>query len=204
MIYGDKPVLRAILEALGAELDEFNETIRDLQTKRWIQTAEGIQLDKIGEIVDRNREVENAVALRLFGFRGQPNVAGFGQARFRGTQESGMLSYVLGDAEYRLVLAQKVMKNVTRCTAEDTIRSLRFIFSAQTVVIEETGNASIAVAIGRQLTDNEKILANAVDLIIRAGGVKLKYKACFPSAYFGFLGQPRARGFGRGSFAQMF
>jgi hypothetical protein len=32
----------------------------------------------------------------------------------------------------------------------------------------------------------------------------LKYKAYYPSAYFGFLGQPNAQGFGQGAFAQIF
>lgn len=203
-IYGDKPVLRALLTALGAEMDEINQVIDDLKTKRWINTAEGVQLDGIGQIVDRNRQIDKAIAIPFFGFLGQPGVKGFDQARFRGNTETTLTSYILNDDEYRLVLAQKVRMNVTRGTAEDTLQSLKFIFNAPTVVMEEVGNATIVVAIGRILHDDDKILANAVDLIIRAGGVGLKYKAYYPSTYFGFLGQPNASGFGQGGFAQMF
>lgn len=203
-IYGDKPVLRAILSALGAEIDEINQVVDDLKTKRWIDTAEGVQLDGIGQIVDRNRQIDKALVVPFFGFLGQPSTKGFGQARFRGNNETTLTSYILNDDEYRLVLAQKVMKNVSRGTAEDTLQSLKFIFNAPTVVMEEVGNATIVVAIGRIMHDDDKILANAVDLIIRAGGVALKYKAYYPSAYFGFLGQPNAQGFGQGAFAQIF
>jgi hypothetical protein len=203
-IYGDKPVLRALLTALGEEMNEFNQVVNDLKTKRWIDTAEGVQLDGIGEIVDRDRQIDEAIAIKFFGFYGQPNVAGFGQARFRGTNESNLASYILEDTEYRLVLALKAMKNNSRATAEDTIQSLKYVFNAPTVALQETGNANIVVAIGRELTDNDMLLANAVDLIIRAGGVGLKYKSFFPGAYFGFLGQPNAAGFGQGAFARMF
>ncbi len=203
-IYGDKPVLRAVLTALGEEMDEINGAITDLKNNRWIDTAEGVQLDGIGEIVDRDRQIDEAIAIKVFGFYGQPNVAGFGQARFRGANESNLASYILEDTEYRLVLALKAMKNNSRATAEDTIQSLKYVFNAPTVALQEVGNANIVVAIGRELTDNDMLLANAVDLIIRAGGVGLKYKSFFPGAYFGFLGQPNAAGFGQGAFARMF
>ena len=203
-IYGDKPVLRALLATLGAEMDELNQAINDLKNKRWIDTGKGVQLDGIGEIVDRNRQIDKAIAIKVFGFYGQPNVAGFGQARFRKTKESNFSTYILDDAEYRLVLALKATKNNSRATAEDTIKSLKYIYDAPTISFEEVGNANVIVGIGKTLSDNEKLLANAVDLVIRAGGVGLKYKTYYPAAYFGFLGQPNAQGFDIGSFAHTF
>lgn len=203
-IYGDKPVLRAVLTALGEEMDEINGAINDLKDKRWIDTAEGVQLDGIGEIVDRDRQIDEAIAIKVFGFYGQPNVAGFGQARFRGANEPNLASYILEDTEYRLVLALKAMKNNSRATAEDTIKSLKYVFNAPYVVLEEVGNANLVIGIAKQLTDNEILLSQAVDLIVKAGGVGVKYKAYYPTAYFGFLGQPNAAGFGQGSFARMF
>ena len=203
-VYDDKPVLRALLTALGAEIDELNQAINDLKNKRWIDTAEGVQLDGIGEIVDRNRQIDKAIAINVFGFYGQPNVAGFGQARFRGANESNLATYILGDSEYKLVLALKAMKNNSRATAEDTIKSLKYIYNAPTISFEEVGNANVIVGIGKVLSDNEKLLANAVDLVIRAGGVGLKYKTYYPAAYFGFLGQSNAQGFDIGPFAHTF
>jgi hypothetical protein len=203
-IYDDKPVLRAILTAMGAEMDELNQVVNDLKNKRWIDTAEGVQLDGIGEIVDRNRQIDRAIAVQVFGFQGQPNIAGFGEARFRGADESTLATYILDDSEYKLVLALKAMKNNSRATAEDTINSLKYIYNAPAISYEEVGNANVIVGIGKKLTDNEKLLANAVDLVVKAGGVGMKYKSYYPSNYFGFLGQPNACGFGVGSFAHVF
>jgi hypothetical protein len=203
-IYDDKPVLRAILTAMGAEMDELNQVVNDLKNKRWIDTAEGVQLDGIGEIVDRNRQIDRAIAVQVFGFQGQPNIAGFGEARFRGADESTLATYILDDSEYKLVLALKAMKNNSRATAVDTINSLKYIYNAPAISYEEVGNANVIVGIGKKLTDNEKLLANAVDLVVKAGGVGMKYKSYYPSNYFGFLGQPNACGFGVGSFAHIF
>lgn len=204
MIYDDKPVLRAIIEALGAELDELNTAIIDCKNKRWINKADGVQLDRLGEIVVQSRQIGKAIAMQLFGFYGQPNTVGFGQARFREHGEDNLETYILADAEYRMILAVKAMMNATQCTAEDTLQSLRYVFQSP-VRLEEIGNAQIIVAIGCGLSDNEKILANAVNLIVRAGGVGIEYKSFYnQNHYFGFLGQPNAKSFGVGEFAHIF
>lgn len=204
MIYDDKPVLRAIIEALGAELDELNDAIIACKNDRWIDTAEGVQLDGLGDIVVMPRQINKALALTFFGFYGQTNTVGFGQARFLRQGESPLGTYILSDAEYRMLIAVKARQNVTDCTVEDTIASLKYVFDAPRVIIEELGNAAITVAIGKKLTKNQIALANAVDLVIRAGGVGIKYKAYFSGSPFGFLGQPDVRGFGQGSFAHAF
>jgi hypothetical protein len=103
-----------------------------------------------------------------------------------------------------MVLAVKARQNVSNCTVEDTIQSLKYVFNAPKVYVEEKGNATITVAIGKKLTPNEIVLANAINMIIRAGGVGLKYKAYFNGAPFGFLGQPSVLGFGQGALAYMF
>jgi len=204
-IYDDKPVLRSILTGIGQELDELDKAILALNRDRFLDTAEGKQLDGIGEIVGQDREAKEALALRFFGFLGQPSIGGFGEERFRDADEIALASYFLGDAEYRIALAQKIMVNIAGGTAEDTIRSLKYIFNAPVVFLEETGNANIAVAIGKVLTTNEILLANAIGVVIRAGGVGLKYKTFFSfNHYFGFLGQQNAKGFGVGAFADTF
>ena len=147
----DKKVLSAIIKALGAELNELANVYKDLKEKRWLDKAVGVQLDGLGEIVGRNRELKEAIALKFFGFFGQTNVAGFEQARFRDEDEDVLASYKMQDAEYR------------------------------------------------------RMLANAVDMIIRAAGVNLRYKSYFNNNhFFGFRGQPNAKGFDVGSFANTF
>ena len=203
--FDDKPILLAILSALGEEMDTLNAVFDDLKNKRWIDTGEGVQLDGIGRIVGRNRQIDKAVAVPFFGFQGQIGTKGFEQARFRDSNESWLASYNLEDAEYRLILWAKVAKNISDGTAEDTITSLKFIFDAPYVVLEEMGNAKIAIGIGRRLLQSDILLADAVDLLIRAGGVGVLRKVFFDyDNYFGFLGQPNAKGFEVGSFADSF
>ena len=203
--FQNKKVFVAILTALGEEMDTLDAVCDDLKNKRWIDTGEGVQLDGIGQIVGRSRQIDKAVAVPFFGFLGQAGTLGFEQARFRDANESWLASYNLADAEYRPVLWAKVAKNIADGTAEDTISSLKFIFKAPYVVLEEIGNAKIAIGIGKRLLQSDIILADAVDLMIRAGGVGMKWREHFNyDSYFGFLGQPNAKGFEVGSFADSF
>lgn len=203
--FANKPILAAELTALGEELDLLNQAFSDLRELRWINTGQGKQLDGIGEIVAQDRRINKAVAVAFFGFLGQPSARGFEQARFRDENENWLASYTLADDEYRLVLWAKVAKNTADGTAEDTIESLKFIFDAPAAFIEEIGNAKIAVGIGRRLLPSDVILADAFDLFIRAGGVGVIRRTFFDyDSYFGFLGQPNAKGFEVGIFADGF
>lgn len=193
--------LQAILYALSMELDEINEALKDLKNKRWINTGEGKQLDGIGTIVDRDRYVKNAVALQFFGFVHQTNTAGFGQARFKDYNEPYLSSTRLEDPEYRLLLWMKVFKNNSYATYEDTIRSLQYIFGVDLIFTQDIGNAKFIVGIGKLLSKNEILMANAVDLLIRGGGVGIKFISNFDKNVFGFKHQKIAKGFGVGSFA---
>lgn len=197
-----KRVLRAILEALGEEMDELEQVFADLRDKRWIDTGEGAQLDGIGTIVNQPRQIADAIQIAFFGFQGQDNALGFEQGRFRDQWETWLQSVNLSDPEYRKLLWLKVFKNISNGTAEDTIVSTRRIFDAPYVVLSELGNAKIFIGIGRVPNKNELAIAKAMDLIVRAGGVGVKGMSMFNyDNYFGFLGQPNAKGFEVGSFA---
>ena len=203
--FHEKPVLAAVLETLGEELEEIAQAFRDLKEKRWIDTGEGVQLDGIGQILDRPRQIEEAVQLEFFGFRDQANAKGFEEGRFRDSWEGWLKSCNLNDIEYRAVLWMKVFKNCSRGTAEDTIRSLKFIYGAEKVILEELGNAKIAFAIRRRLDSNAISVASAVDLLVRAGGVGVVCMEHFDyTRYFGFDDQVGAKGFDVGTFADMF
>ncbi len=197
-----KQILQAIIEALGEELDELEQAFSDLRDKRWIDTAEGAQLDGIGTIVNQPRQIADAIQIAFFGFQEQDNALGFEQGRFRDHWETWLQSVNLSDPEYRKILWLKVFKDVSSGTAEDTIVSTRRIFDAPYVVLSEIGNAKISVGIGKMLDVNDLSIARAVDLIVRAGGVGVQGMSMFEyENYFGFLGQPNAKGFDVGSFA---
>lgn len=188
--------MHIFLEALGAELDELTKALDDLQNKRWIDTGAGVQLDNIGVLIDRPRQIEGAIQLEFFAFLDQPNALPFNVGRFRDTQSVPYTATsVLDDETYRPVLWHKVSKDTTDGTTESTIESTKFIFSAPYVYIEELGDAKIGIWIGRDLSDNDRILANALNLFIRAGGVGVDFVNELPSEPFGFDGQPNVYGF---------
>lgn len=204
MQFKDKPILGSLLIALGGELDELKQVFSDLEQKRWIDTGEGAQLDGIGTIVDRERIIPKAIPVPFFAFADQPNALSFGVGRFRDNGEAWLSSARLNDPEYRLVLWAKVAKNTSLGTTEDTIESLKFVFKAPTVFLFEAGNAKFVVGIGRKLTAAEVVMAKALDLMVRAGGVGILWQAHFDyKNYFGFFGQRNAKGFDVGTFADV-
>ena len=188
--------MHIFLEALGAELDELTKALDDLQNKRWIDTGAGVQLDNIGVLIDRSRKIEGSIQLEFFAFFDQPNALSFDVGRFRDTPSVPYTATsILDDETYRPVLWHKVSKDTTTGTAESTIESVKFIYKAPYVTLTELGNAKIGIGIGRELTDNDIVLARALDLFIRAGGVGLDFVTEIPDPYFGFVDQGDAKGF---------
>lgn len=188
--------MHIFLEALGAELDELTQALDDLQNKRWIDTGSGVQLDNIGVLIDRSRSIAGAIQLEFFAFYDQPNALPFDVGRFRDTPAVPYTATsILDDETYRPVLWHKVSKDTTKGTAESTIESVKFIYDAPFATLTELGNAKIGIGVGRELTDNDIVLARALDLFIRAGGVGLDFVEQIPAPFFGFVDQANAKGF---------
>ena len=188
--------MQIFLNALGAELDELTQALDDLQNERWIDTGSGVQLDNIGVLIDRSRNIAGAIQLEFFGFYDQPNTLTFNVGRFRDTPAVPYTATsTLDDETYRPVLWHKVSKDTTKGTAESTIESVKFIYNAPFVTLTELGNAKIGIGIGRELTDNDIVLARALDLFIRAGGVGMDFVEQIPDPFFGFVDQANAKGF---------
>ena len=57
--FNRKPVLYAILDALGAELDKIEEAATRVKNCRYLDTSVGAQLDGIGRIVDEARRMSD-------------------------------------------------------------------------------------------------------------------------------------------------
>ena len=188
--------MQIFLNALGAELDELTQALDDLQNKRWIDTGSGVQLDNIGVLIDRSRQIAGSIQLEFFAFFDQPNALPFNVGRFRDTPAVPYTATsTLDDETYRPVLWHKVSKDTTTGTTESTIESVKFIYDAPFVTLTELGNAKIGIGVGRELTDNDIVLARALDLFIRAGGVGLDFAEEIPDPFFGFLGQGNVQGF---------
>lgn len=196
MQFGNSPILHIILNAFGAELDELRKAYDDLLNNRLIDTGRGVQLDNIGVLIDRSRRIDGAIQLEFFAFADQPNALTFSVGRFRDTPSVAYLaSSTLDDESYRPVLWHKIAKNTATGTAENTVESVKFIYDAPYVTLTELGNAKIGLGIGRELNDNDIILARALDLFIRAGGVGISFVIEIPDDPFGFVDQLDVKGF---------
>lgn len=202
--FTDTEVLKAVFYAVSEELAEIDVVLDDLQNNRWIDTGEGVQLDGIGQIVSRDRNLTNAIALSFFGFEGQLNTKGFGQARFKSYDEPYLASMKLSDTEYRMFLWAKVFKNNSFAYGNDTLRSLQYVFNTKNILVQNVGNAKINIGIGRKLTDNEKLLLGQMELFVKPAGVGLIFLSEFEGYVFGFKGQIYAKGFGQAPFASAF
>lgn len=194
----------AYIRALLASSAEMEALLQKVAEQTDIDLAEGVNLDVIGEIVGVSRILPSSIAVRFFGFEGQPGADVFGEegvlgigSRFRDELEPDTATSVLADPEYRLLIRAKIVKNHAHGTCEDILKGLAYLFNAPLTVVEDLGGMAIGVAIGRMLTFQEQTIVQDLDILPRPAGVQIKWQAMFPSdRYFGFDGQPGALSFG--------
>jgi hypothetical protein len=169
-----------------------------------IDSAEGVWLDHIGEIVGISRIIPESVALKFFGFQGQESADTFGEegnisigSRFRDENESYTATSVLADPEYRLLIRAKIVKNHSTGTQEDVLEGLSYLFDTEQIIVQNLGNMEFTYAVGRNLTFQERVILNNLDILARPATVEIRSKIYFDYfRYFGFEDQPNAMGFG--------
>lgn len=202
--YTGSPRFLAYIRALLAASAELEAVFQKVAEQTDIDLAEGVNLDVIGEIVGVSRIIPDSIAVQFFGFEAQPGAAAFGEesslsfgARFREEDEPETATSVLADPEFRLLIRAKIVKNHATGTNEDILQGLAYLFDAPLTVVEDLGGMAIGVAIGRQLTFQEKAMVTVLDILPRPAGVRIKWRATFGADnYFGFDGQPHALSFG--------
>ena len=202
--FSDKPIIDTLLQVVAEELNVLYSAIIDVQEKRWIDTGEGVQLDGIGRIINRSRNIDKAVSDTFFGFDGQTGIGTFGKARFRSVGEEYLATARLNDDMYRRVLWAKVFYDISNGTIPDILQSTRKILNTESVSLVEINNANLYLIIGANLTESQILLMKELGLIVKGGGIGMKYIITFnENNYFGFRNQPNAKGFGIGEFAKI-
>lgn len=99
-----QPVLDALIEAIGEQLNDVRKFFSDLRTQRSVQTAIGKQLDGIGDnVVLNRREAGDMVSYK------QPD-------------------YILDDEQYRVYLIYKIWRNSCSCTYWDIIKAFKMFW----------------------------------------------------------------------------
>lgn len=194
------------IETLLTEADKLEDVFHTLLNDRYIDTAYGIQLDILGEIVGQSRNIKNAFIHQYFGFQdGGQHVGGFGY-KFYVSGDPFYSNLTLGDDEYRFLIHARAMRNRFDGTIEGMIEFIKFAFSAAYCAVIEQENATADIIIGKILTDQEKaliIFSDDNDFVPKPAGVRFNYFEAAENGIFGFEANPvpgLVSGFGQGSF----
>lgn len=198
-----KPALEALIRALFPPINTLDGALEQLTTLRWLDTASGAQLDGIGTIVGQPRTISQAIYLAFFGFVSQPAGRAFGVAPMRRENQPFAAAVTLDDSNYRVLIRLKIALNNGHGTTEEIIAACLAIFDAEKVIVENTGNASLTISIGRVLDTSSILYADALGFIPRAAGVGVTLIQFDPSHPFGFSNQGYF-GFGDGRMASIF
>lgn len=184
------PQLEALVHALLQPAAGLQAALRQLYDDRWLETAYGTQLDGIGEIVGFSRVIDEALYVEFFGFNGQPGVKGFGGARMRRDHEDPVAgSTTLLDTEYRKLLYWKIAVNNGHGTAPEIAASMRAIFDATLVLVQDRGNAKLGIWMNTTPQSNKALLVSPLRWIPKMAGVGVELVANDFSKPFGFLNQ---------------
>ena len=191
------------LSKLAAQCQNIEDALQSVQQITDIDSATGVNLDVIGDIVGVSRYIPSSLLIPFFGFDDTAGGVRFGEeenpgigARFRDEDEPYTATSVLGDPEYRLLIRAKILKNHAIGTNEDILAGMQYIFQGALNVVEDVGGMKIRVGIGRNLTLIEQTLISTLDLLPRPNGVHIGSVVTFqPDSYFGFDDQPTAKGF---------
>lgn len=138
-----------------------------------IYKAEDYWVDLLGVIIGQSRVIPDGIPLVFFGFLGTPFSTGFDDARFWNGTEATSSKSVLGDTEYRTVLLAKIAFNYADVTLTGVIESLSIIFQTTDLTVTNNPPARFDVYIGKELSDNEKNLVNALNIVPRAAGIEI-------------------------------
>lgn len=187
--FHDKPNLAGVLELIASGYDDIDDALLYLGSLD-VYTAQGVWLDLIGTIVGQGRRIDTPILVEFFGFAETVGGRGFGQARFRTSQDVTTETTILSDPEYRKVILAKVAKNFGDVSKPGVVQALQLIIDTDNIYVRNAGNAKIAISIGKILTETEKNLISALDIVPSAAGVGVSYRSNYdPSNVFGFREQ---------------
>jgi len=180
--FKESPNLINYIKLLLRENDDLEQVFQNICSMRWIDTAVGVNLDVIGDIVGQDRGFSQTVADTFFGFIGAIGADTFGTSgdtnigsNFRSTSDVEFIDVVFDDATYRIFIRSKISKNKTRVTINEVIDVvLQGVTSAATVTVSET-MANFKLTFPGLLSDTDKLLLARTPYAPRPAGVGVIY-----------------------------
>lgn len=195
--FSDSEKFIGFLEAFLAEYTTLQISGLKLLNERYLNTAIGVQLDGIGEIVGLVRPSEVVDEVGAFGFRTDPTALGFGTlldssigGNFADGRSTGQK---IGDDLYRLLIRAKIIENQIAMTVDETLELISFTFSGISVRYILGASLFPTYEIYKILTPFEANLVSDFPVLIGLAGVN--YNFVNPDEAFGFDDDDDAFGF---------
>ena len=144
-----KPRIEALMDAVGRQLQEVYRFFIELQIGRSLDHASGELLDGIGDLVGLTRK------------------------------EAGLLSgsaakmEVMSDADYRVYLIYKILKNTSDCTYRDIVTGLQMFTDLKLYYTEEQDRPAAMIFNTEELSMDTDVEILFTMPLIRAAGVTL-------------------------------
>lgn len=205
--FKNKEVFDKYIQLLLYGQEQLQLALKDLMEKRTLDTAQGVQLDQLGDIIGLQRGYLPAAAWATshFGFFDDPDAKPFSDLFVNGDagvfldlseQSSGNILWT--DEVYRLFLKSKIFANTSNGTPEELITATKTILGVDFVDIVELGGAKLLLGFDKILTDVEKyiltVYGEGQGILPIPVGVGVEYLEV-DGEFFGFDETPGALGF---------
>lgn len=174
--YSDKPNAKAEMTALLSEYQDVWTFFENFIPNFDIDLSWGDRLDLIGKIVGFNRTVKLIIDKKYFGFEGQTNALGFGQAPFYRHGDELYSDTDLNDTDYQFYLKAKIVKNNVRAVmgGENSLQKAYLsLFDNQAYVVDNKDMTLTIMLSDASFLDKISNLGQ-LDLMPLPQGVRIK------------------------------
>jgi hypothetical protein len=196
--YSDSEKFKDFISGFLAEFEELEVSRLQLLNDRWLDTAKGINLDIIGEIVGKERPTVPQALVDFFGFSDDPLALGFGSDTdpTQGGQfyDINNGTYILADDDvYLFAIRGQIILNFTSMIASETTALLSFLVGGATIRYFLNGNLHPVYEIYKMVTPAEAEIIKDLPSLL---GVDDVVYLSMDTPTFGFYDDPTAFGFG--------
>jgi hypothetical protein len=204
--YKESEKLLALIQGLCLEAGKITCAMCEALIYRWIDTAEGVNLDALGDIVGQPRLSAVGLADVYFGYDGNVFATAYGSGRYIAPGESTTGSKVLEDPEYRLFIRAKAFANQSASTPDEIAQHIFLVFGKKPAI--QNGRAQLDIYFFDTLTPTEIAMLNFQWVDQRGQtrdffpytlgvGQKIFFDAAIGPVY-GYSGNPLANPYGTG------
>lgn len=157
--FKDKPVFDAYIKIVIQEIEELQAAFKDLKQLRDLDSAVGVQLDVIGDIVGQPRVLVDFTLFPFFGFLEDSSALGFSSLAdptsggiLKSLSDSDGEDYKVDDETYRFILRARIVANISNTTPQGVIDAVNYIVGRTDSNVEEVGNAHLKITHNATLT----------------------------------------------------